>query len=206
MARELIFDWSGTLVDDLGPVVEATAAVFRNYGIPPLDRAGFREHFRLPYRGFYEAFVPGVPLEEMEEVFRVAFRASRETVFPLPGAEKLLQFCQQAGIRCYVCTSMDADDFARQLREFGWENYFVATYAAVADKRRTIHEMLETHQISHERAMFVGDMTHDIEAGQAAGMETVALLTGYMDEPALRGANPTWLFQDLAGLQALLEA
>ena len=52
MFRNLIFDWSGTLVDDLGPVIEATNAVLGKYDLPPLDREGFRRRFRLPYREF----------------------------------------------------------------------------------------------------------------------------------------------------------
>ena len=50
MFRNLIFDWSGTLVDDLGPVIEATNAVLGKYAIAALDREGFRRCFRLPYR------------------------------------------------------------------------------------------------------------------------------------------------------------
>ena len=38
MFRNLIFDWSGTLVDDLGPVIEATNAVLGKYEIAALDR------------------------------------------------------------------------------------------------------------------------------------------------------------------------
>ena len=39
MIRNIIFDWSGTLVDDLPAVLQATNHVFRLAGIPPL--AGF---------------------------------------------------------------------------------------------------------------------------------------------------------------------
>ena len=59
MFRNLIFDWSGTLVDDMGPVIEATNTVLGKYGIAPYDREGFRRSFRLPYREFYEELLPG---------------------------------------------------------------------------------------------------------------------------------------------------
>ena len=66
MFRNLIFDWSGTLVDDLGPVIEATNAVLMPYGIPEFDREGFRRAFRLPYREFYHELLPHIPLDELE--------------------------------------------------------------------------------------------------------------------------------------------
>ena len=70
MFRNLIFDWSGTLVDDMGPVIEATNTVLGKYGIAPYDREGFRRSFRLPYREFYEELLPGVDLEELEVLSR----------------------------------------------------------------------------------------------------------------------------------------
>lgn len=83
MFRNLIFDWSGTLVDDLGPVIEATNFVLGKYGIGPMDREGFRRKFRLPYREFYEEILPGVSLEELEAHFRPAFSGSTAKVFVL---------------------------------------------------------------------------------------------------------------------------
>jgi len=50
MFNNIIFDWSGTLVDDLGPVLEATNAVLGRYGVAALDREGFRRTFRLSSR------------------------------------------------------------------------------------------------------------------------------------------------------------
>jgi phosphoglycolate phosphatase len=76
MFHNLIFDWSGTLVDDLPPVLEATNHVLGIYGVAALDREGFRLRFRLPYRDFYEELLPGVPLDELEVHFRRAFAAS----------------------------------------------------------------------------------------------------------------------------------
>ena len=52
MIRNVIFDWSGTLVDDLPAVWEASNHVFRRAGVTPLTLEEFRAEFRLPYRGF----------------------------------------------------------------------------------------------------------------------------------------------------------
>ena len=60
--RNVIFDWSGTLVDDLPAVWEASNHVFRQAGIPPLSLDEFRSEFQLPYHGFYERYLPEVPM------------------------------------------------------------------------------------------------------------------------------------------------
>ena len=85
MIRNLIFDWSGTLVDDLTPVLEATNRVFAAHGKPPFDRQAFREKFYLPYEGFYKEHIPHAPLHELEEIFREVFRELHHSVTLLPG-------------------------------------------------------------------------------------------------------------------------
>ncbi len=205
MFRNLIFDWSGTLVDDLGPVIEATNSVLTPYGIPVFDREGFRRAFRLPYREFYSELLPDVPLEELEARFRPAFDAAVAPVTVLPFAREKLDWCRAFGIRTFVCTSMDATAFARQLAEFGLEGHFEATYAGVLDKREMIHRILENHALDPAETAFVGDMTHDIETARHGGVASIAVLTGYQDADVLAGVRPDVTVPDLGVLKNLME-
>jgi phosphoglycolate phosphatase-like HAD superfamily hydrolase/8-oxo-dGTP pyrophosphatase MutT (NUDIX family) len=204
MFRNLIFDWSGTLVDDLGPVLEATNFVFGQYGLEAFDRDRFRRHFRLPYREFYEEFLPGVPLEELEEHFRPAFRESKVPVTVLPHAREKLEWCADHGIRAFVLTSMDAEAFGKQLEEFGLGGFFEATYAGVLDKRDVIHRILETHRLDPAETAFVGDMTHDVETARHGGVSSIAVLTGYTHAEPLAAVRPDLTVPDLAVLRGLL--
>ena len=88
--RNVIFDWSGTLVDDLPAVWEASNHVFRLAGVPPLTLEEFRAEFRLRYRGFYDKFVPHVPLERLEAWFHSRFAECQDSVVALPHARELL--------------------------------------------------------------------------------------------------------------------
>ncbi len=203
--RNIIFDWSGTLVDDLGPVLEATNEVLGKYGVAPLDREAFRRRFRLPYRDFYAEVLPLVPLEELEGHFRQAFAAAATPVTVLPHAREKLEWCRAAGIRAFVLTSMDAAAFAGQLAQFGFGPYFEATYAGVLDKREVIHRILETHGLDPAETAFVGDMTHDIETARHGGIASIAVLTGYQHSEVLAAVRPDLTVPDLGVLQKLLE-
>lgn len=204
MFRNLIFDWSGTLVDDLGPVIEATNAVLEKYDLPPLDREGFRRRFRLPYREFYTEVLPHVPLEELEAHFRPAFDAAVAPVTVLPHAREKLEWCAALGIRTFVLTSMDAVAFERQLEDFGFRELFEATYAGVLDKREVIHRILETHGLDPTETAFVGDMTHDVETARHGGILSIAVLTGYNHPEILARVRPDITVPDLGVLRALL--
>lgn len=205
MFRNLIFDWSGTLVDDLGPVIEATNAVIAKYDLPPFDREGFRRSFRLPYREFYAEVLPHVPLEELESHFRPAFDAAGAPVTVLPHAREKLEWCAALGIRTFVLTSMDQPAFERQMDDFGFRDLFEATYAGVLDKREVIHRILETHGLNPAETAFVGDMTHDVETARHGGVASIAVLTGYNHPEVLAGVRPDLTVPDLGVLRGLLD-
>jgi phosphoglycolate phosphatase len=204
MFDNIIFDWSGTLVDDLGPVIEATNAVLARYGVATLDREGFRRKFRLPYREFYAEMLPMVPLAELEDHFRAAFAAAATPVTVLPHAREKLDWCAASGIRTFVLTSMDENAFHGQLRQFGFERYFEATYAGVLDKREIIHQILKTHGLDPASTVFVGDMTHDVETARHGGIASVAVLTGYQHSEVLAAVRPDLTVPDLKTLRELL--
>lgn len=205
MFRNLIFDWSGTLVDDLGPVIEATNAVLGKYSIAALDRESFRRSFRLPYREFYTELLPHIPLEELEAHFRPAFDAALTPVTVLPFAREKLEWCTALGIRAFVLTSMDTLAFERQMDGFGLRHHFEATYSGVLDKREVIHQILATHRLNPAETAFVGDMTHDVETARHGGISSIAVLTGYNHAEILAAVRPDLTVPDLGVLRNLLD-
>ncbi|MEY4570094.1 MAG: hypothetical protein RLZZ398_1533 [Verrucomicrobiota bacterium] len=205
MFRNLIFDWSGTLVDDLGPVIEATNAVLGKYEVAPFNRESFRRAFRLPYREFYAELLPDVPLEELEAHFRPAFAAAVTPVTVLPHAREKLEWCSAIGIRAFVLTSMDTLAFERQMDDFGLRHHFEATYSGVLDKREIIHRILETHGLDPTETAFVGDMTHDVETARHGGISSIAVLTGYNHAEILAAVRPDLTVPDLGVLRSLLD-
>jgi phosphoglycolate phosphatase len=205
MFKNLIFDWSGTLVDDMGPVIEATNAVLGKYGIAPYDREGFRRSVRLPYREFYEEILPGVDLMELEAHFRPAFDGAVSLVTVLPHAREKLEWAKSRGLRMFVLTSMDADAFTRQLDEFGMRDFFEETYAGVLDKRDVIEAIIETHGLAKDETAFVGDMTHDVETAKHGGISSIAVLTGYHHAEVLAGVRPDITVPDLGVLVKMFD-
>lgn len=203
-----IFDWSGTLVDDLAMVLDATNHVLREYGKSEIDREEFRTRFRLPYAGFYEEMLPGVPLPELEDHFRVGFTDSEASGVAsplLPHAVEFLECLHSKNRRMFILSSMDEDAFDRHSLELGVDHFFEATYAGVLDKRDQIHLILNAHDLAPEQTVFLGDMCHDVETAKHGGVASIALLTGYQDTEQLSVSNPDLLAMNLAEIQQLLE-
>lgn len=203
-----IFDWSGTLVDDLAMVLDATNYVLKYYGKGGIDRDRFKQQFRLPYAGFYEEILPGVPLDELEDHFRVGFELSANSGVSsplLPYAMEFLHCLQGQGKRMFILSSMDAKAFDLHSEELGVSHFFEATYAGVLDKREQIHCMLEQHGLAADQTVFLGDMCHDIETARHGEVSSIALLTGYQSAEQLNQAKPDWLVNDLSEIRSLLD-
>ena len=51
--RHIIWDWNGTLLDDLDYCVGIMNAILRRRSLPELDRARYRAVFDFPVRDYY---------------------------------------------------------------------------------------------------------------------------------------------------------
>lgn len=204
--RNIIFDWSGTLVDDLPPVLEATNAVMRAFGRAELTREEFRAQFRLPFLHWYEEVLPGVTMEELDRVFLAAFAASEQPVTVLPHAREFLEHCAEEGRRMFVLSSAPQQAVEQQARQLGLHGYFECFYAGVRDKRERIAGVLCEQGLERGQTLMIGDMRHDVHTARAGGITAVAVLTGYEFPEVVAESEPDVTVQNLAELRGMLAA
>ena len=102
MIRNVIFDWSGTLVNDLSAVWRATNYTFTQSGRAEMSLEQFRAEFSLPFDQFYERITPGVPLEQSEEWYKERFVDEQKTVEPLPYARQFFNFCKSRKLLTFL--------------------------------------------------------------------------------------------------------
>lgn len=205
MVQNIILDWSGTVVDDLPAVWSATNHVFRQSGLPEMSLSQFRAEFCLPFANFYQRYLPGREMVELEVWFHQAFAQAQESVQPLPHAVEFLDYCRRQGWRLFLLSAVHPRLFASQAEPHGMSDYFERTYVGVADKRDQIHRLIAENQLRAESTIFVGDMEHDIETARHGGIHGVAVLTGYQSLAQLRAAGPDLIVEHLGELQAVLE-
>jgi phosphoglycolate phosphatase len=202
--RNVILDWSGTLVDDLGPVLTTTNHVFATCGIPPISLGEFRAEFCLPIRKFYQHRLPQVPQAKLEEIFLMEYPRHHTGITLLPHTLDFLRFCQEQGIGAYIASSVDLQTYETQAARFGIDRFITKPYIGIEDKTTKIHHILDENRLNRNETMFVGDMEHDIEAGKAGGVHTCAVLTGYNDAEKLNAMRPDLVCEHLGELQQIL--
>lgn len=205
MFRNIIFDWSGTLCDDLALTLEATNYVLAQYGRPTLSRTAFRDEFQLPYPDYYAVKIPEARLEELENHYRHAFDASALLVQILPHVREFMEFCTHRGIRCFVLTSMDPVAFDTQAEELGMKPYFEHIHSGIHNKEDYIPRVMLQHGLLPGQTAFIGDMQHDIRAAHRAGVTGIGVLTGYNNAQQLSQAEPELIVPHLGALRQLMQ-
>lgn len=205
MIRNIIFDWSGTLVDDLPAVWQATNYVLAQADRPEMSLERFRAEFCLPFTIFYDRHVPHVPLPQLEEWFHHRFRQVQDSVCALPHARVFLEFCRARKLRTFLLSTVHRDYFALQSTATGFDQYLDKPYLNVWDKREKIHEILRENQLVPGETLFIGDMQHDIETARHGGIHSCAVLTGYNTLEQLRAAEPDLIVEHLRELRDILE-
>lgn len=205
MIRNVIFDWSGTLVDDLPAVMDATNHVFRQAGVAEMSRDQFRAEFCLPFQKFYDKFLPDVSMEQLEVWFHGRFKECQDSITPLPHAREFLEFCRARGLRTFVLTAVHQSHWHAQAETAAFAEFIDEAFVGVRDKREKIHFILEQHQLAAGETLFIGDMQHDIETARHGGVHACAVLTGYNNLAQLRAAQPDLIVEHLGELRVLLD-
>lgn len=203
MFRNVIFDWSGTLCNDLPPVLETINCILRHYGREPVSEPAFLAEFQLPFDSFYEKRVPHATPEELELLFRSFFPLSKRTVEPIRYAREFVVARKQEGCRLLILSAATAVHFHDQATRLGFAGLFEQMYVGVRDKRDVIGEILARHGLDPEETCFIGDMEHDVEAARCGGVTSIAVLTGYDSASKLERAQPDLMVRDLGRLDFL---
>ncbi len=203
--KNIIFDWSGTLVDDFAPVLEATNEIFQQYNKPPFSPEEFREKFFLPFPEFYARYLPEATMVQLDHYYHSSFKLLQENIRLLPHARELLEYCRGRSMKLFLLSTIHKEHFAVQSPRLGIRDYFTEAYVQAVDKRQTIHKLLDQHQLDPSETMFVGDMRHDIDTAHHGGVRSCAVLTGYDSLKKLAASSPDLIVRDLSELQTHLD-
>ncbi|MCC6347620.1 MAG: HAD family hydrolase [Nitrospirales bacterium] len=200
--RNAIFDWSGTLSDDLVQGYTATMNVFRRLGVEPLSFEAYRREFTLPYMDFYNKFV-SLSEEELRSLFLDEISRGEEPDL-FPQVRELLCLLRERGVRMAILSSHPQEKLEQEVRGFGLQGWFIAVHGSVHDKTGAIRGILETADFLSSETVYIGDMTHDMEAGKGAEVLTIGVTWGYQTREKLSSCTPDFLVDDREELKELL--
>jgi HAD superfamily hydrolase (TIGR01509 family) len=206
VARVVVLDVDGTLMDTNYLHVEAWARAFEEVG----RRVPRVELHRQVGKGSDLLIAEFVDDEEtaqkIDELHSEFYAELQEHGHPLPGAKELIPALGERGYEVWFVTSAKDEELEHHMGELEAEGKLsgVVNSSDVENAKPApdIFELtLERAGASPEETVAVGDAVWDIEAASAAGIRTVAVLTGgAFGEEELREAGAVEVYEDCAAL------
>jgi phosphoglycolate phosphatase len=205
----VVFDFDGTLADSYEAITASVNHVRGLYHMQPLKVSQVRPCVGRGAGYLLAHTLPGLdPTKALAEYKAHHPSVLRSGTRLLPGVAATLAELSSSGFKLGVCSNKPKPFTSTLLDILDIARFFKAVIGPEdAPKPKPAPDMLiaalDALGVSAARALYVGDMTVDIETARAAGARVWVIATGSDGHEALAAAHPDRLlgnFRELAGL------
>jgi phosphoglycolate phosphatase-like HAD superfamily hydrolase len=200
----VVWDWNGTLFDDLEIVVAAVNASLATVGAPPIDADGYRTHYQRPLNRFYEELL-GRPVlaDEMASIdqdFHDAYHALLDQARLTVDARRAVELVAARRATQSVLSMWWHDRLVPAVRYFGLDDYMLAVdghrgpAVGAAKEQHLAHHVAQLTRlfpgtVQRQAVVAIGDVTDDAHAARAVGVGCVLYDGGSQPRSALEAAG-----------------
>lgn len=211
MAKHLLFDLDGTLIDSSDSILASFAGALAHCGRQP-TMALERSLIGPPLRETMRKIAGSDDAAELDRLV-AAFKDDYDTrgylkTQAFPGIAAALGALRAGGAALFIVTNKRILPTRRILTHFRWDSLFDGVYALdstvppATDKTALVAEVMKHRSIDPREAAFIGDTVEDMAAATRNGLHFAAATWGYGGFPAeaLNGVTVLAKPDDLAGL------
>jgi pyrophosphatase PpaX len=208
----ILFDLDGTLIDSIDLLVTSMVYAFEGRDVqPPLDEwiAGIGTPLDAMLRTWARDEEDVLALRARYREYQFANHDAKTHAYP--GAVDTVRALHAAGYPLAVVTSKLEYGARRSLKWIGLDDCFTAVVGIDATTKHkpepepVWHALALLGDIPPAEALFIGDSTHDMHAGNAAGVATAAALCGPFSRAQLETAHPRYWLNGFDDVRALVD-
>jgi HAD superfamily hydrolase (TIGR01509 family) len=201
----VVFDLDGTLIDSLDVYCKILNTALERVGLPTASKKNILRAIREG--GFIWDFVLPEKMKSQKDVLIRKVRGVIDEIYPrmfrkevkiIEGAAGILKRIAARGIKIGLVTSTPRtllEDKLYPLQQASVEDVFegIITTDDIHNKKPAADPLIECGKrlgVNRNKIVYVGDTRIDMQAGRAAGMKTVGVLTGYDTYQVLMSEDP----------------
>lgn len=198
MNTYIIWDWNGTLINDVDAAVAALNKMLTTRNLPLTNRDFYRANFGFPVRPFY-SLLGMHPDEEWDRIcteFHDNIHCEPQHI--RSDARDALTYVRAHNAHQSILSALRQDLLHRDTASEGVQNFFDEIYGVDnldgATKLSRGYELMTklfgttTHQASFA-LYFIGDTLHDAEVARALGATPILVDGGHQNPSRLAAAN-----------------
>lgn len=188
----ILWDWNGTLMDDVGLALDAVNAMLAQKEKAPIDLEAYRLAMGTPILRFYEHFfdMQSVSMDWISEQFNTYYRLHQSEYGLHAGARTVLEQYKKTGCHQIILSSSHTDGIRRSLKMYQLEPYFESVLGAdnllAESKVQRAVDFFKSQAVSPKEAVLIGDTVHDWEVAEAIGIDCILLTAGHQDRASLQ--------------------
>lgn len=184
--NHIIWDWNGTLLDDLQACVDAINILLLRRSLPTVSVGEYQDIFDFPVKNYYLKlgfdFTKDNWTAVAEEYHEAYARTSADS--PLrQGTRETLDALKDHGIGVSVLSACERGLLNRMIKERHILHYFEHIYGLddlfAASKLDLGHALLRKSGLPPAETLMVGDTTHDHEVATAMGIPCLLMGGGH---------------------------
>ncbi|MGZ3723628.1 MAG: HAD family hydrolase, partial [Bdellovibrionales bacterium] len=185
---------------DIDHVVQITNRMLVEENLPPTTLENYRAVFGFPVIEYYKRLGLNVTPErflQLCETFNDQFVEGLHACTLWPGAEQLLGEIKKSGKTQSVLSASEQNILNLQVKLYAVEHHFdhvqgIADKAAGSKIDRG-HQLMKKAGIPAKDTIMIGDTDHDLEVGNALGIDVILVEHGHQHGERLREIHHTVL-------------
>lgn len=204
--KGIIFDLDGTLIDSRSAYIKAAQLAYTKLGLKPLTEIAALE---IPKK--IEQKLPlNLEINNESENFleiylNYYYLISELETKILPNTLSTLEFLsKRVKLALVTMRSVSKGSLLNELNHFSIGKFFDPIITALDAKPKPAADPLinciKKMNLNREECLIVGDSVNDIRAGKAAGITTVAVLSGIYSYDELSNEKPDLIIQSIFSL------
>lgn len=194
--QHVIWDWNGTLLDDVDVCIDAINCMLTDRGLACLTRDTYRDLFDFPVKSYYRRIGFDLNAEHWDDVVVEFFSHYNERVAsaPLrPWIPETLAEMKRRVMRMSVLSACEQTTLRALIQTHGISDFFEHIYGL--NDRHAVSKMslgkalLAELNIAPDTVVIIGDTVHDYDVAMHLGCACILIRDGYHADHRLDQCN-----------------
>lgn len=200
----MLFDWNGTLLNDIPIWYEAVKKTFGFFGKEPPTIEQYFNELERDYLNIYKSRGITASRDEINAIYEPHYESHMNEALLFSGARVVLEFIAQRGKPIGLITGQKEFFTSPLLDKFGINMFFRYREFHVTNKKEVIIAVLKKAGISAYDCCYVGDTPADIWHAKQAGVIPIAFASGYLPEDLFINIEPRFILHNLEELKNIV--
>lgn len=188
--KNILWDWNGTILNDMPVAFEATNILLKRYGYPTITLEYYRDNIDTPIVNFYSKIfdLNKHNMQMLDDEWGILYNKLSDKIGLHKDVKELLHFFSYNNCRQVVLSAFKTEEIIKYAHKFSVEKYFenILGTQNIVMESKTVRgrRYMKEHEFTSEQTLYIGDTVHDYDTSLALGVDCV-LFSGGQQSPKL---------------------